>query len=230
MIKQVNKIPRNTRVGTLAIAYLRTSSMTNVGADKDSAKRQRAAIQAHAKAAGFTIVAEYADEGVSGTDAIEARPGFAAMLAHIAGNGVRVVIVETASRLARDLMVQETAYRGLLALGVKLIAADSPEAFVDDGATATMVRQILGAVSQFEKAGLVAKLKAARDRKKAETGKCSGRKTYAERDPEAVTLARTLTKRGLSLRATAGELAKAGHVQKNGKPYAATAIMRMVNA
>lgn len=31
-------------------------------------------------------------------------------------------------------------------------------------------RQVLGDVSQFEKAGLVAKLKAARDRKKAEMG------------------------------------------------------------
>ena len=34
-----------------------------------------------------------------------------------------------------------------------------------------MVRQILGAVSQFEKAMLVAKLKGARERKRAATGK-----------------------------------------------------------
>jgi DNA invertase Pin-like site-specific DNA recombinase len=191
-------------------------------------KRQRAAIAAHAKAANYTIVAEYSDDGVSGADAITSRPGFSALLSHIAGNGVRVVIVETASRLARDLMVQETAYRGLLDLGVKLIAADSPDTFVDDGPTATMVRQILGAVSQFEKAGLVAKLKAARDRKRAETGKCGGRKTYAERDPAMVTMARSLTKRGLSLRLVAIELEKAGHVQDNGKQYSAVAVMRMI--
>jgi hypothetical protein len=40
-----------------------------------------------------------------------------------------------------------------------------------------MIRQILGSVSQFEKAMLVAKLKGARDRKKAVTGKCGGRKS-----------------------------------------------------
>jgi DNA invertase Pin-like site-specific DNA recombinase len=40
-----------------------------------------------------------------------------------------------------------------------------------------MVRQILGAVSQFEKAMLVAKLKGARERKRTATGKCEGRKT-----------------------------------------------------
>ena len=44
-----------------AVAYLRTSSAANVGGDKDSDKRQRAAIQAFAKGAGFTIIDEYYD-------------------------------------------------------------------------------------------------------------------------------------------------------------------------
>ena len=38
---------------TKAIAYLRTSSAANIGSDKDSDKRQRAAIEAFAKRAGF---------------------------------------------------------------------------------------------------------------------------------------------------------------------------------
>jgi len=81
---------------------LRTSSSTNVGADKDSDKRQRAAIEAFAKHAGFEIVAELYDQAVSGADPIDARPAFAAMLEHIAGNGARTIIVETANRFARD--------------------------------------------------------------------------------------------------------------------------------
>jgi predicted acylesterase/phospholipase RssA len=40
-------------------------------------------------------------------DPIETRPGFTALLGRIAGNGVRTIIVETANRFARDLMVQE---------------------------------------------------------------------------------------------------------------------------
>jgi len=44
---------------TPAIAYLRTSSSANVGEDKDSDKRQRAAIDAFAKRAGYEIVAEF---------------------------------------------------------------------------------------------------------------------------------------------------------------------------
>ena len=47
---------------------------------------------------------------MSGADPIDARPGFAAMLKRIEGNGVRTIIVETASRFARDLMVQEVGY------------------------------------------------------------------------------------------------------------------------
>jgi hypothetical protein len=47
------------------VTYLRTSSSTNAGPDKDSDKRQRAAITAFAKAHGHTIVAEFYDVAVS---------------------------------------------------------------------------------------------------------------------------------------------------------------------
>ncbi len=57
-----------------AVAYLRTSSATNVGPEKDSDKRQRAAIEAFAKRAGFEMVGEFNDAAVSGADAIDARP------------------------------------------------------------------------------------------------------------------------------------------------------------
>jgi hypothetical protein len=36
-------------------------------------------------------------------------------------------------------------------LGIELIAADSPTAFLDDGPTSELIRQVLGAVAQFEK-------------------------------------------------------------------------------
>jgi hypothetical protein len=52
--------------------------------------------------------------------------------------------------------------------------------FAEDTPTAVLVRQVLGAIAQFEKASLVAKMKAARDRKRAETGeKVGGRKSYS---------------------------------------------------
>jgi DNA invertase Pin-like site-specific DNA recombinase len=219
---------------TTAIAYFRTSSETNVGTDKDSLPRQRQAVAKYAQVAGYQIIAEYSDDGVKGGDPVDQRPGFAAMMKHIAGNGVRTIIVETASRFARDLIVQETGWRYLKDAGITLIAADSADAFLDDTPTAVMIRQILGSVSQFEKAMLVAKLKGARDRKKAATGKCGGRKSYAERDPEMVTLAKKLARyplngRRRSLRDVAAELEAAGHTA-GGRRYSATAVARMVSA
>ena len=57
-------------------------------------------------------------------------------------------------------------------LGITLIAADSPSSFLDDGPTSKLIRQILGAVSEFDKAMTVAKLKGARDRVRRTRGKC----------------------------------------------------------
>ena len=67
-----------------------------------------------------------------------------------------------------------------------ICASPAPDFFVEDAPTAVLVRQVLGAIAQFEKAALVAKLKAARDRKRVAAGKCEGRKSWAEINPELV--------------------------------------------
>lgn len=92
------------------------------------------------------------------------------------------------------------------------------------------MRQIAGAFSQLEKARLVAKLKAAREQKKAKLGKCEGRKSHTESRPATVELAKAIKARGLrvSLRQVAAELAAAGHVNENGKPFAAKSVMKML--
>jgi hypothetical protein len=65
-----------------------TSSKTNVGPDKDSDKRQLAAIEAYAKAAGLEIVATF-----SGADPVTDRPGLAEMLERLLSNGARTIVV-----------------------------------------------------------------------------------------------------------------------------------------
>jgi hypothetical protein len=73
------------------------------------------------------------------------------------------------------LIVQETGFQMLTAQGYTLVAADDPDAFTASTPTQDLIRQVLGAVAQFEKANLVAKLKAARDRRSAEL-RASGRR------------------------------------------------------
>ena len=225
---------RGKPMKTKAIAYLRTSSAANVGADKDSEKRQRAAIASFARARGFEIVDSFYDAAVSGADPVGERPGFKAMMDRIAGNGVRVIIVESPDRFARDLAVQIAGHDYLKGLGVALVPTSAPDFFAEDTPTAVVVRQVLGAIAQFEKASLVAKMKAARDRKRAETGeKVGGRRSYSEDRPEVVKLAHKLARRRrkgwpLSLRQISAALADAGHVNGNGAPYAAASVKRML--
>ena len=208
-----------------AVAYYRTSSAANVGADKDSLKRQKEGICSYAKANKIEVVQEFYDAAVSGADPIDAREGFSDLLAYMSGSGARTILVENASRFARDLTVQLTGHSKLQDLGYELIPADAPTYFTDDTPTAQMVRSILGAVSEFEKSSLVAKLKAARVRKKKETGRCEGRKSVIEKNPQLLKEARRLRRKNpgsgkrMSYEKISKELFELGFMTAKGNPY-----------
>jgi hypothetical protein len=88
---------------------------------------------------------------------------------------------------------------------------------------------------EYEKARLVAKLKAARDRKRAIGTKVEGRKSHAELNPEMVALARQLRRKRpkggqRSLREISRELAAAGYLNEHGRPFAPNSIRNMLGA
>jgi DNA invertase Pin-like site-specific DNA recombinase len=216
-----------------ALAYLRTSSAQNVGGDSDA--RQREAIGRFAQAHGYELVGEFYDAAVSGADPIEARPGFAAMLDRIEGDGVRVVLVEDASRFARSVIAQELGVLAMRQHGVTVLTAGGEDLTSTDDPAKVMMRQIAGAFAQYEKARLVAKLKGARDRKSAALGRrVEGRRGYAEVRPELVREAKRLARRNprtgrkRSLRAIAAELAELGFLNGKGRPLAAAQVARLV--
>jgi hypothetical protein len=105
---------------------------------------------------------------------------------------------------------------------------------MDDGPTSKLIRQILGAVAEFDKAMIVAKLNGARDRVRRERGKCEGRKSYAEQDggQELVALARQLHRnsngRPHSLRTVSARLAERRYVTPSGRNYSASAVASML--
>src|SRR5450830_1565988 len=105
-----------------AIGYLRVSGLGQV--DGDGFTRQGQAIAAYARHAGLTIEETYQDKGVSGTKDLGDRPGLAALLDRIASNGVRIVLVESASRIARDLIVSETILGQLRTRGVRVFDSE----------------------------------------------------------------------------------------------------------
>ena len=135
---------------------------------------------------------------------------------------------------AAALLVQEIGHAKLRERGIDLIAADNPASFIDNTPTAKLVRQVLGAISEFDKAMTVAKLRGARERKRREAGKCEGRKN-AERNPELVALAKRLHRQRpkggrTSLRAISAELATQGFLNENGRPFAAASIKSMLHS
>src|SRR5215813_2954250 len=97
-------------------------------------KRRERQGQRQAAAHGYRIVDEFYDAAVSGADPVTERPGFRAMLDRIAGDGVRVILVESPDRFAGGGVFSEEVRRG---------RRDQLD--------------LLGAIPQFEKASLIGK-------------------------------------------------------------------------
>jgi DNA invertase Pin-like site-specific DNA recombinase len=80
-----------------------------------------------ARSSRFDTVDEFREEGVSGGKDLSDRPGLAALLDRVGSNGVRVVIVEGADRLARDLMISEVILNQLSRIGARVLTADGAD-------------------------------------------------------------------------------------------------------
>jgi DNA invertase Pin-like site-specific DNA recombinase len=172
-----------------AFAYLRVSGKSQV--DGDGFPRQLEAIKGYAKAQNIRIAHVYEERGVSGAKDWEDRPAWMEMMAAMLANGVKTVIVEKLDRLARDLMVQETIIGDMRKRGLTLVSVHEPDLLQDDP-TRTLLRQMMGAIAQYEKAMLVLKLRGARNRVKAAGGHGEGTRPFGSNAGEAETLARML--------------------------------------
>jgi DNA invertase Pin-like site-specific DNA recombinase len=160
-----------------AFAYLRVSGKGQV--DGDGFPRQLVAIDQYVARNGLKLKKVFREEGISGTKELENRPALQELLAAIASADVKVVIIEKLDRLARDLMVQETIIGDLRKRGIELVSVAEPDLCSDDPSR-KLVRQIFGAISEYEKAMIVLKLRGARQRMKARTGRCEGAKAFGE--------------------------------------------------
>ena len=218
-----------------AIAYYRTSSAQNVGEDKDSKKRQRAAVEAYAKSQRIQIVSEFYDTAVAGKKNIEDREAMAELLLFAEEENISMVLVESADRFARDLMVQEIGFRMLKEKGIHLVPVNAPDLFLDGDPTRKLIRQVLGAVAEFEKENLVLKLRAARQRKKRLTGKkVEGRKSVTVNYPELETAAKRISRRRrngkpISIKGISEDLHLEGFTTKSGGALSTKTVWTILN-
>ena len=217
-----------------AVSYLRVSGKGQV--EGDGFERQRTAIARFCKATKYDLVEEFRDEGVSGTKELEGRPGLAALLDRIESNGVKVVVVERADRLARDLMVSEVILAQLTQAGAKVLTADGADlSSAADDPTRTLIRQVLSAVAQFDKSVTVLKLRAARERLRRKGQRVEGRKPYGFRPDEKMVLdhmrdlrARPRGER-LSFEAIAAQLNTEGRTTRYGKPWTRAGVFQVLS-
>ncbi len=172
-----------------AVAYCRVSS-TGQQRNGTGLDRQEEIIAAYAEQVGYELIQVY-QEAMTGTDTD--RPVFTQMLADILSNGCRVVIVERLDRLARDLGVQLQLVGLFSSKDLTLISADTQQdvtaAFSGDPMLKAMI-QVQGVFAELDKSILVAKLRKAREAKKAKTGCCEGRKPIGFYPGEQETLKR----------------------------------------
>ena len=224
--------------GVPAVAYMRCSGLGQV--DGDTWDRQTDAITKYARAHGLTVATDdwFRDAGVSGTKDAGDRPGLAQLLDRIESNGVRTVLVENSSRLARDLLVSEVILGQLRSLGCTVIDCDSGTNLIDDqedDPTRRLIRQVLGAVAEFDRRVTVLKLRAARERIRRRTGRCEGRKPFGSSPGEADTLERIRQlhrkphgENRKSYQDIADALNLEGRATRTGKPWAKGTVHQLV--
>jgi len=212
-----------------AFAYLRVSGKGQI--EGDGFNRQMEAIRLYAKDNAIRIVRVFREEGVSGTKDLDNRPAFIEMLTALHGDGVRLVLIERLDRLARDLMIQETIIGDLRKHGWELISVHEPDLLKDDP-TRTLIRQIMGAVAEYERKIIVTKLRGARLRKKAKDGRCEGRKPFGYYDGEQAILERMVGLRasGMAYDKIAAALNTEGLKPRSGAKWHPGVVHRILHA
>jgi DNA invertase Pin-like site-specific DNA recombinase len=165
-----------------AVGYLRISTAGQ--ADGFGLDVQRDALEAWAEAGGHELGACYQDV-TSGVNGLEQRDGLASALATVADGATEGIVVARLDRLARDMVLQETLLREIARAGGMLCSADAGEQSVL-GDTAgdpsrKLIRQILGAVAEFERELIALRLAAGKAQKLARGGYVGGRPPFGWR-------------------------------------------------
>jgi DNA invertase Pin-like site-specific DNA recombinase len=197
---------------------------------------QRAAIEAWAAREGVVVATWHEDLGVSGGAALEDRPGLLAAIEAVRAEGAGLLVVARRDRLARDVLTAALVERLCERVGARVVGADGTGN--GEGPEAGLLRTLLDAFAQYERALIRTRTRAALAVKKAR-GERTGGVPYGFRaegkrlveDPEeaaTVARARELRGQGRSLRQVAAALVAEGRRPRGGGEWAIQTIRRVV--
>ena len=218
-----------------ALSSLSTSSLTNTGSDKDSQSRQEDANEAYAKSHGYEIVETGYDEGRSGADPITDRDGFKDVLEYCQEHSITTLLVESSSRYARCKDVAVKGFYLLESYGINSLIdctakIDLLQLWFSDKPFEALLPFLKMIISAEEKKEVVRRLKSGRDKKKALTGKCSGRMSLTQKHGQElkVTAVRA-RKRGRTYQEIADLFTRRGILTANGNPHTRGTVWNLVN-
>ncbi len=221
-------------------AYLRVS--TDRQADEGLGLQiQRRAIDDWAKTHGHRIAAWFSDDGVSGSNGLDTREALPDALDLLRRGGAQGFVVYRLDRLARDLILQESLLAEIKKLGGEVFStADGESTYLSDAPddpSRRLIRQVLGAVSEYERSMIALRLRSGRRMKARQGGfaygsppfgydASNGSLTEAPEQQAALARAQELHGRGNSLRSIADTLEREGHKSKRGGSWHPTTLSR----
>ena len=215
-----------------AIAYFRVSTVGQA-VDGVSLEMQRAKVRAWASLHDAEIVAEYADEGLSGKRAD--RPGLVSALSH-AKREKAALVVYSLSRLSRSTLDTLQLTTDLEKSGCDLVSLS--EKLDTSTPAGRVVFRVLAALSEFEREQLAERTRGAILHLKAKGQRYGsvphglrdegGQLVRDEREARIVELVQSLRARGLSLRKISDELTKRGAFNREGRPFNHNSINSML--
>lgn len=231
-----------------AVIYVRTSSLKNVGEDKDSDDRQINKCVAYAQANDIELMEEgnnyvtFYDQGVSGTIDIAERKAFQDLFDYCSENNVDYILVEDISRFSRDAIKSELGRDLLKKNGLDLIPVNTPDLFTNDDKTdptRRFIRLVLAGIADLERNSIAMRLASGRRKKRSlktdlnakGEGKCGGKRGWHEDHPEIPLLIHQLKEKhpNGSLRFISNVAYGQGIKNKENNPFSASQIRRFLN-
>ena len=219
--------------------YARVSS--NAAADADTIRGQVDDLTKWAKAQGHKIVSVCEDEAVSGKLAAAEREGLSCVLDAIESGNADAVLIRGLDRLARELTVQEATLAMVWKMGGRVLTVNG-EVLPDDDADPmrTAMRQMMGVFAQLERATVVGRLRAGRERKLDAGGYAHGAPAYGyktedgqlvkdQAETAVVETIADLRSGGMSLKAIADKLNADGVPTKRGGKWHPATVSRIAD-
>lgn len=216
------------------VGYCRVSTANQ--RDAGTVEVQERDLEQYASANGHALVATFKDEAVSGATDYTDRDGFMALLAALdADPTIDGLLIWKLDRLARDLIVQERILADLRQRGKKLLSIKDGDDLDSPDPTRVLIRQVLGAISQYDKSMIAVRLSAGRKNKARKGGYAGGRSALGyevqggelvviEAEAKVVRIIHHLRRDGLTLREIAATLEEQGTPTSRGGRWRASTV------